>query len=69
MNFNPDNITSIHMFDTPLLRGNDVVLIHDKGKYIHKSQANPIAKRNRLFPFYQEEADKLGTRILSYIKK
>lgn len=53
----------------PLLRGNDVALIHDKGKYIFKKQTDPIAEKNGLVPFYQEEADKLGTRILSYIKK
>lgn len=53
----------------PLLTGNDVALIHDKGKYIFKDQADPIAELNGLVPFYQEEADKLGTRMLCYIKK
>ena len=53
----------------PLLTGNDVVLIHDKGKYIHDYEATPIAERNGLVPFYQEEADKLNSRCFSYIKK
>lgn len=53
----------------PLLRGGDVVLIHDKGKYIFDYQVNNIAEENGLIPFYQEEADRIGTRLFTFIKE
>jgi len=52
----------------PLLEGNDVVMIHDKGREIFEHEVTPIAKKNGLIPFHQEDADKVGADIFSYIK-
>ena len=53
----------------PLLEANDVMLIHDKDRYIFQNDVNPIAKANGLEPFYQDEINKIGSDIFCFIKK
>ena len=52
----------------PLLEGTDIVLIHDKGRGVYQHEVDPVAERNGLTPFYQEEADKVGADIFSFTK-
>ena len=52
----------------PLLEANDVMLIHDKDRYIFQNDVNQTAKENGLEPFYQDEINKLGSNIFCFRK-
>lgn len=53
----------------PLMRAWDFIFIHDKGREIFQHEVDPIAKKNGLKPYYQEEADKVGADIFAYRKQ
>ena len=52
----------------PLMRDWDFIFVHDKGREIHQHEVDPIAEKNGLTPYYQEEADMVGADIFSYRK-
>lgn len=53
----------------PLIRDWDFIFIHDKGREIFQNQVDPIAEKNGLTPYYQEEADKVGADIFAFRKQ
>jgi len=51
----------------PMLRGNDVIMAHDKGREIYKSQIQETVAKAGLRPFHQRDADDVGADIFSFI--
>ena len=52
----------------PIIRKGDFIFVHDKGREIHQREVDPLAKKHRLKPYYQKEADKVGADIFAFRK-
>ena len=66
-----DNGNKRREFNTyaPLLKGDDVVMAHDKGQEIFWSEISDTANACGFTPFHQDLADRMGAGIFSFIKQ
>lgn len=52
----------------PMLKGNDVIMAHDKGREIYENQILQTVTECGLRPFHQVDADWVGADIFTYIR-